>query len=193
MKQTPEPELTARKPGLTRLIAEARIGALGSGSDYTPFLQHLGIPSIDMGFGGDYGVYHSAYDSFLLDEQLWRSDFQCITYWRPSLWGTVAMRLANAPGVPFNYRDYASQIRDYFNQSIKTAKSRKLESTFSEKPMMEAIEDFAQEAEKIEKARRDAIAELENARGRSQRSASASRSKAQTNQRCVNNGGEVID
>ena len=43
---------------------EARIGPLGSGSDYTPFLQHLGIPSTDMSFGGDYGVYHSAYDSF---------------------------------------------------------------------------------------------------------------------------------
>src|SRR5687768_14622798 len=37
---------------------EARIGALGSGSDYTPFLQHLGVASTDMGFNGDYGVYH---------------------------------------------------------------------------------------------------------------------------------------
>ena len=45
---------------------EARIGALGSGSDYTPFLQHLGVPSTDFGFNGDYGVYHSAYDSFYL-------------------------------------------------------------------------------------------------------------------------------
>jgi len=44
--------------------AEAPIGALGSGSDFTPFLQHLGIASTDMGFGGDYGVYHSSYDSF---------------------------------------------------------------------------------------------------------------------------------
>src|SRR6185503_19596404 len=40
---------------------EVTIGPLGSGSDYTPFLQHLGVPSTDMGFGGDYGVYHSAY------------------------------------------------------------------------------------------------------------------------------------
>ena len=45
-------------------MGEARIGPLGSGSDYTPFLQHLGVPSTDMGFNGDYGVYHSAYDSF---------------------------------------------------------------------------------------------------------------------------------
>ncbi len=42
------------------------LGALGSGSDYTPFLQHLGVNSLNLEFGGeaDYGVYHSAYDSF---------------------------------------------------------------------------------------------------------------------------------
>src|SRR2546423_2849092 len=49
---------------------EARIGPLGSGSDYTPFLQHLGIASTDMSFGGDYRVYHSAYDSFYLMDHL---------------------------------------------------------------------------------------------------------------------------
>ena len=74
--QRPEAEMTDAETGSDSEIAEARIGALGSGSDYTPFLQHLGIPSIDMGFGGDYGVYHSAYDSFLLDEPLWRSDLR---------------------------------------------------------------------------------------------------------------------
>ena len=43
-----------------------QLGALGSGSDFTPFLQHLGVNSLDLGFEGetDYGVYHSAYDSF---------------------------------------------------------------------------------------------------------------------------------
>src|SRR5207302_6420839 len=46
--------------------ADLRVGALGSGSDYTPFLQHLGIASMNTGFGGDGGggVYHSIYDSF---------------------------------------------------------------------------------------------------------------------------------
>ena len=45
---------------------EIRLDALGSGSDYTPFLQHLGIASLNVGFGGegDYGQYHSIYDSF---------------------------------------------------------------------------------------------------------------------------------
>ena len=163
-EQAAEPDLTSAEAGTDTAVAEARIGALGSGSDYTPFLQHLGIPSIDMGFGGDYGVYHSAYDSFYWMSNHGDPGFNYHVM-AAQLWGTVALRLANAPGVPFNYRDYALQIRDYFNQSIKTARSRKLDSTFSEKPMLEAIEDFAQEADKVEKARRDAIAELENARG----------------------------
>jgi N-acetylated-alpha-linked acidic dipeptidase len=80
------------------------------------------------------------------------------------LWGTVALRLANAQGLPFNYHDYALQVRDYFNESLKTAKRRNLASSFNEKPMMEAIEDFAKEAERVEKARRDAIADIEDAR-----------------------------
>ena len=66
----PDPELTNAEAASDTAIAEARIGALGSGSDFTPFLQHLGVPASDMGFGGDYGVYHSAYDSFY-----WMSHF----------------------------------------------------------------------------------------------------------------------
>ena len=69
--QEPDPEMTNAEVGSDTPIAEARINALGSGSDFTPFLQHLGIPSSDMGFGGDYGVYHSAYDSFY-----WMSHFR---------------------------------------------------------------------------------------------------------------------
>src|SRR5690349_9372652 len=54
----------------------ARIQALGSGSDYTPFLQHLGVPSTDMSFNGDYGVYHSAYDSFYWMDHFGDPSFQ---------------------------------------------------------------------------------------------------------------------
>ena len=68
-EQTPDADLTDAEKASDTTIAEARINALGSGSDFTPFLQHLGVPSSDMGFGGDYGVYHSAYDCFI-DESL---------------------------------------------------------------------------------------------------------------------------
>lgn len=155
----PDAELTDAETGTDSRIAEARIGALGSGSDFTPFLQHLGIPSTDMGFGGDYGVYHSAYDSFH-----WMAQFGDPTFGyhvaAAQLWGTVALRLANADGLQLDYRDYAGQIRDYFTESMKTAKRRNLVGALNEKAMMVAIESFAEEANRIERSKREALDEV---------------------------------
>lgn len=162
-EEQPDPELTSAELGTDTRIAEARIGALGSGSDFTPFLQHVGIPSSDLGFGGSYGVYHSAYDSFY-----WMTRFGDPTFayhvTAARLWGTMAMRLAEADGLPLDYRDYATQIRDYFNENVKSAKRRNLSSAFDEKPMMEAMQNFSEEAERLEKARQSAIAEIERTR-----------------------------
>ncbi len=137
---------------------DARIGALGSGSDYTPFLQHLGIPSTDMGFGGDYGVYHSAFDSFY-----WMSHFgdPGFVYHiaAAQLWGTLAMRLADAPLLPFNYSDYAAQIRQFFTDNLRLAKRRNL-GGFDEKQMMDAIDAFSREATRIEKNRKETLDQL---------------------------------
>jgi N-acetylated-alpha-linked acidic dipeptidase len=155
-ENNPDPELANAETGSDTRIAEARIGALGSGSDFTPFLQHLGIPSSDMGFGGDYGVYHSAYDDFY-----WMSHFGDPTFMyhvtAARLWGTIAMRLADAAGLPLDYRDNATQVRDFFTESMKTARQRKLTSGIDERQMDEAIDAFASEAEKTERARQDAI------------------------------------
>ena len=128
--------------------SEARISPLGSGSDYTPFLQHLGIASTDMGFGGDYGVYHSSYDSFYWMTHFGDPDF---TYHvaAAQLWGTMALRLADAPVVSFDYTDYANQIREYFNESVKLAKRRHLEKAVDEKSMNDALKDFSDEAARL--------------------------------------------
>jgi N-acetylated-alpha-linked acidic dipeptidase len=135
---------------------EARIGPLGSGSDYTPFLQHLGIPSTDMGFGGDYGVYHSSYDSFNWMDKFGDPGFVYHVA-AAQIWGTLALRLADADGLSFDYTDYANQIRDFFAETVRVARNRNLASSFDEKSMTEAIDDFAKEAERIEKLRRDAV------------------------------------
>ena len=143
--------------------AEARIGALGSGSDYTPFLQHLGIASTDMGFGGDYGVYHSAYDSFYWMEQFGDPGFHYHVA-ASQLWGTLAMRLADADGLQFDYTDYASQIREFFTEATRIATRRNLASGLDVKAMTDAVEDFAREAERIEKNRQEAIRNSDRAR-----------------------------
>src|ERR1044071_7022119 len=137
-------------------MREARISSLGSGSDYTPFLQHLGIASTDMGFNGDYGVYHSAYDSFYWMDHFGDPGF---TYHvaAAQVWGTLAMRLAEADGLSFDYTDYATQIRDYFTDAMRLARIRKLASSLDEKAMTSAIDDFSREAERVEKNRQEAV------------------------------------
>ena len=159
----PNPELTNAETGSDTPIAEARIGALGSGSDFTPFLQHLGVPASDMGFGGDYGVYHSSYDSFY-----WMSHFGDPNFAyhvaAAQLWGTVAMRLADAAGLPLDYRDYAWQVREFFDQCMRIARRRKLAGALDEKPMSKALQSFSDEAERVEKARQETVTEIERTR-----------------------------
>lgn len=154
-----DPEMTDAATGSDTAIAEARIGALGSGSDYTPFLQHLGVTSTDMGFGGDYGVYHSAYDSFY-----WMSRFGDPTFEyhvaAAQLWGTLAMRLADAQSLPFDYVSYAGEIREFFTESLRMAKRRNFGSEVNERAMNEALDDFAIEATRVEKRKEDLLQDL---------------------------------
>ncbi|HEY0365684.1 MAG TPA: M28 family peptidase, partial [Pyrinomonadaceae bacterium] len=137
-------------------MREARIGALGSGSDYTPFLQHLGVASTDMGFNGDYGVYHSAYDSFYWMDHFGDPGFNYHVA-VAQLWGTLAMRLADADGLQFDYSDYASQVREFFNETMRLARIRNLSASLDDKTMTAAIEDFAREAERVERDRQEAV------------------------------------
>ncbi len=140
--------------GNEKLKPMPRIGALGSGSDYTPFLQHLGVPSLDMGFGGDYGVYHSAYDSFYWMSHFGDPSFQYHVA-AAQIWGTVALRMANASALPFDYTDYAAQLREFVNETTRLANRRKMNDTFDARAMLKAIEQFGDEAEKIQKLRMD--------------------------------------
>jgi len=142
--------------------SEAQIGALGSGSDYTPFLQHLGIASTDMGFNGDYGVYHSAYDSFYWMDHFGDPGFVYHTA-TAQLWGTLAMRIANADALPFDYTDYATQLHNFFAEAMELAKQRKLDSSFDPQSFNSAVEDFANAAAIVEKAKQEASAKKDAA------------------------------
>ena len=161
----PEAALTSAEAGTDTPIAEARIGALGSGSDYTPFLQHLGVAALDMGFGGDYGVYHSAYDSFT-----WMSKFGDPKFeYHPTaarLWGTIALRLADAPALPFDYAEYARAIREFITETQKTAARRKLVDSFDTAAMLDAAKDLEEEAKRVRERQGEALAESERTRVR---------------------------
>jgi N-acetylated-alpha-linked acidic dipeptidase len=88
----------------------ARLSPLGSGSDYTAFIDHLGIPSWDFGFSGGYGVYHSVYDNFRWMEKYGDPGFHYHAA-AARLWGLMAMRLANADVVPLRFSTYARDIQ----------------------------------------------------------------------------------
>jgi N-acetylated-alpha-linked acidic dipeptidase len=88
----------------------ARLSPLGSGSDYTVFLDHLGIPSFDFGFSGGYGVYHSVYDNFRWMEKYGDPEFLYHAA-AAKLWGLMAMRLANADSVPLRFSTYARDLQ----------------------------------------------------------------------------------
>jgi N-acetylated-alpha-linked acidic dipeptidase len=91
------------------------VGALGAGSDFSPFLDYAGIPSIDIGFGGDFGVYHSLYDDFY-----WMKHFGDPTFaYHAALarvLGILALRLDEADILPFDYSAYASEISRVQNE-----------------------------------------------------------------------------
>jgi len=96
---------------------EIRLDALGSGSDYTPFLQHLGIASLNVGFGGEgqYGQYHSIYDSFDHYVRFMDPDF---AYGRAlaQVGGRAVLRLAQAELLPFEFTAVASAVATYVDE-----------------------------------------------------------------------------
>jgi N-acetylated-alpha-linked acidic dipeptidase len=93
-------------------LADTRIG---SGSDHTVFLNFIGMPVIGLGFEGDYGVYHSAYDDFYWMNTFGDPGYKYHTL-MSQLWGLTALRLANADLLPFDFATYAANIRQFVNE-----------------------------------------------------------------------------
>lgn len=95
------------------------LGALGSGSDFSPFLQHLGIPSFNLGFGGEDpgGEYHSIYDSYDDYRRFKDPGFQYgVTLAKTA--GRTTLRMANAPQLPFDFRSLYKTVDGYVNELI---------------------------------------------------------------------------
>jgi N-acetylated-alpha-linked acidic dipeptidase len=90
---------------------EAQIGALGSGSDYTVFIDRLGIPSMDFRFSGANGIYHSAYDNLNWMEHF--GDRMFLYHGTAArFWGLILTRMADAPVLPLHYSRYGQTIED---------------------------------------------------------------------------------
>jgi N-acetylated-alpha-linked acidic dipeptidase len=99
---------------------DVAVGDLGSGSDYTPFLQHLGVPSTDIGSHGSYGVYHSVFDNYAWYTMNADPSFVYLQEMARIL-GLEALHMADTDVLPYDYVTYAKDISTY----LDTAKKKK--------------------------------------------------------------------
>jgi N-acetylated-alpha-linked acidic dipeptidase len=120
--------------------ADIRLGPLGSGSDYSAFLDHLGIASLNLGYGGEDhgGIYHSVYDDFYWYTHFSDTDF---VYGRAlaQTIGSAAMRLADADLLPFEFNDLADTIHVYVKEVKKLADDSRDEAIERDKQLDDGV------------------------------------------------------
>ena len=99
-----------------------KLSALGAGSDYSPFFQHLGIASFDLGFGGENGggEYHSIYDSY---DHYTRFKDPGFRYGiaLAQVAGRTTLRMANAEYLPFEFQHFTKTVDTYLDEVMKLA------------------------------------------------------------------------
>jgi N-acetylated-alpha-linked acidic dipeptidase len=128
---------------------DVKVGDLGSGSDYTAFLQHLGVPSADIGSHGPYGVYHSAFDDFA-----WFTKFADPTFVYEQemarVYGLEVIRMASADVLPLDYEEYGKEIAEY----VKAAELKAKTNFGAQAP---SFADATKAAARLEKAGADTL------------------------------------
>lgn len=109
----------ANRPSASVENGEVRIGDLGSGSDFTPFIQHMGVPSTDIGSSGPYGVYHSVFDNY---NWFIRNADPTFVYEQQQarVFGLEVLHMADTDVLPYDYRLYGREIVGY----VQAAKQR---------------------------------------------------------------------
>ncbi len=159
------------RPSPTREFA-AQMSWLGSGSDYTAFVDHLGIPVVNGGLRGGYGVYHSVYDDFNWMEKFGDPEFLNHAT-AAKLYTLIAMRAAAADVAPLRFVPYALALREHVDE-LRLIHARRVRQDESDKSkskaefegvldLVRAVRDFQDRAEAFDRAtadlaRRDAIA-----------------------------------
>jgi N-acetylated-alpha-linked acidic dipeptidase len=138
---------------------------LGSGSDYTVFLNHLGIPIADLSFDGPYGVYHSMYDNHNWVSRIGDPGFEYHAA-LVKIWGLATLRLANADAIPLDPSAYAGRLHDFFRdlrrrpQLAKKATGALLDTPLTE--LASAIELLRTTAAGFERRREAAVARADS-------------------------------
>ncbi|MDQ3800058.1 MAG: M28 family peptidase [Acidobacteriota bacterium] len=120
--------------------SDLRIYALGSGSDYTPFLQHLGIASFNIGFGGEDGggSYHSIYDSFDHFTRFGDPNFDYGVA-LAKVCGRATLRFANAEVLPFEFTNFADTVSTYIKEVTALADNLREETRMTNRMISDGM------------------------------------------------------
>ncbi|HVG42946.1 MAG TPA: M28 family peptidase, partial [Chitinophagaceae bacterium] len=127
-----------------------KLGALGAGSDYSPFIQHLGIASMNLGFGGESsgGEYHSIYDSYDLFTKFKDPGFKYGIALAKTA-GRVLLRLANADALPFDFNAFYKTVAEYAAEVKALQDNARTETEMENKMISDKIFDVAKDPKKI--------------------------------------------
>ena len=113
----------ARRTPAAPVGGDVPVGDLGSGSDYTAFQQHLGVPSTDISSTGPYGVYHSVFDNFAWFKKFADPDF-VYEQQMARVFGLEALRMADADVLPYDYEEYGKEVAFYLDAARKRVAGR---------------------------------------------------------------------
>jgi len=127
---------------------EINVGDLGSGSDYTPFFQHAGVPSSDISSSGDYGVYHSVFDNFAWFKKFGDPDFTLTTQMARVL-GIEVLHMADVDVLPFDYKGYGEAITKYLTDAKTKSKEAWGEKSPNFDSALAAAKRFTSAGEKL--------------------------------------------
>ena len=112
-----------RTPAVAPARDDVLVGELGSGSAYSAFQQHLGVPSTDISSTGPYGVYHSVFDNFAWFKKFGDPDF-VYEQQMARIFGLEALRMADADVLPYDYEEYGKEVAVYLDAAAKRAENK---------------------------------------------------------------------
>ncbi|MGA3087610.1 MAG: M28 family metallopeptidase [Terriglobales bacterium] len=116
-------ETSTYRPPPNAMQRDVPVGDLGSGSDYTVFLQHLGVPSTDISSSGDYGVYHSVFDNFAWFKKFGDPDFR-YEQQMARVYGLEMLRMSSADILPYDYENYGKEVLAYLEAAKNKSNDR---------------------------------------------------------------------
>ena len=143
-KPQADPTTAIAHPQRSGQPEDVPVGDLGSGSDFTPFFQHIGVPSTDIGSHGDYGVYHSVFDNYAWYVMNADPTFIYLQEMARVL-GLEAIHMADADVLPYDYVTYAREIAGY----LEAAKRKPAASSLDFAPAEAAVARLSRAAEAI--------------------------------------------